>query len=82
LTTVASTDLGRGAHGGPLLNTSLQLVGVVFDGNVQSAAGQYLFLPDRMRTVAVDVRGILEGLSPVYGADRLVQEMTGGAPSQ
>ena len=82
LTTVASTDLGRGTHGGPLLNTSLQLVGVVFDGNVQSAAGQYLFLPNRMRTVAVDVRGVLEGLSPVYGADRLVQEMTGGAPSQ
>ena len=82
LTTVASTDLGRGAHGGPLLNTSLQLVGVVFDGNVQSATGQYLFLPDRMRTVAVDVRGALEGLSSVYGADRIVQEMTGGPPSQ
>jgi hypothetical protein len=76
LTTVASTDLGGGAYGGPLLNTSLQLVGVVFDGNAQSAAGNYLFLPHRMRAVAVDVRGVLEGLSAVYGADRLTQEMT------
>jgi hypothetical protein len=76
LTTVASTDLGGGAHGGPLLNTSLELVGVVFDGNAQSAAGAYLFLPERMRTVAVDVRGVLEGLSSVYGAEQLVQEMT------
>jgi hypothetical protein len=82
LTTVASTDLGPGAYGGPLLNTSLQLVGVVFDGNVQSAAGAYLFLPDRMRAVAVDVRGVLEGLSAVYEADRLVQEMTGEPASQ
>jgi hypothetical protein len=29
-----------------------------------------------MRAVAVDVRGVLEGLSAVYGADRLTQEMT------
>jgi hypothetical protein len=58
------------------VNTSLELVGVVVDGNVQSAAGEYLFLPERMRTVAVDVRGAIEGLSSIYGAERLVQEMT------
>jgi hypothetical protein len=75
LATVASTDLGARTHGGPLLNTSLQLVGVVFDQNVQGAAGEYLFLPRRMRVVAADVRGVLEGLS-LYEADRLVQEMT------
>jgi len=82
LTTVASTDLGGGAYGGPLLNTSLQLVGVVFDGNAQSAVGDYLFLPHRMRAVAVDVRGVLEGLSAVYGADRLTQEMTAETASR
>lgn len=82
LVTVASTDLGGGAYGGPLLNTSLQLVGVVFDGNVQSAAGEYLFLPRRMRAVGVDVRGILEGLSDLYQTDRLVEEMTGEPASQ
>jgi hypothetical protein len=48
---------------------------------VQSAAGAYLFLPERMRTVSVDVRGLLEGLSSVYEADALVQELTGSAPS-
>ena len=80
LTTVSSTDL-FGAHGGPLLNASLQLVGIQTDGNVQSAAGAYLFLPERMRTVSVDVRGLLEGLSSVYEADALVQELTGSAPS-
>jgi hypothetical protein len=82
LVTAASTDVGGGAYGGPLLNTSLQLVGIVFDGNVQSAAGEYLFLPRRMRTVAVDVRGVLEGLSSLYDANRLVQEMTGEPGSQ
>lgn len=82
LVTAASTDMGGGAYGGPLLNRSLQLVGIVFDGNVQSAAGEYLFLPRRMRAVAVDIRGVLEGLSSVYDANRLVQEMTGEPTSQ
>jgi hypothetical protein len=81
LTTVSSTDLGGGAYGGPLLNSSLQLVGIVADGNVQSAAGDFLFLPRRMRTVSVDVRGVLEGLSSVYNAEALVQEMTGESVS-
>jgi len=82
LVMAAGTDLGGQTYGGPLLNTSLQLVGLVFDGNVQSAAGEYLFLPRRMRTVAVDVRGVLEGLSSVYGADRLVGEMTDESASR
>ena len=81
LTTAASTDVGAEGAGGPLLNTSLQLVGVIVDGNAQSAAGTYLFLPDRMRTVAADVRGILEGLSTVYKADDLVEEMTAPSPT-
>lgn len=83
LTTVSSTDLGGGEYGGPLLNSSLQLVGIVVDGNVQSAAGSFLFLPDRMRTVSVDVRGVLAGLSSIYGAESLVEEMTAAeSPTQ
>lgn len=77
LTTVADTDL-MGAYGSPLLNASLQLVGLQVDTNVQAAAGAYLFLPNRMRTVSVDSRGILDGLAHIYDADALVRELTGG----
>lgn len=75
LATVSSTDLPN-SHGGPLLNSDLQLVGIQFDTNVQGAASPYLFVPDRMRTVSVDIRGVLEGLTHVYGAERLVRELT------
>ena len=75
LVTVSSTDL-PGTHGGPLLNSDLQLVGIQFDTNLQGGAGAYLFVPDRMRTVSVDIRGVLEGLTHVYGAERLVRELT------
>lgn len=82
LTAVASVDPGGGMRGAPLVNSALQLVGVVFDGNVQSAGAQYLFLPERMRTVALDIRGLLEGLDSVYETDALVEEIRGDAPSQ
>ncbi len=75
LTVATSTDV-MGAYGGPLVDTSLQLVGLQIDGNVQAAAGTYLFLPSRMRTVSVEVRGILAALSDVYGAEALVRELT------
>lgn len=77
LMTVADTDM-MGEYGGPLVDASLRLVGLHIDDNVQAAAGTYLFLPSRMRTVAVDVRGILAGLSHIYDAEALVQELTGG----
>lgn len=82
LTVVANTDMGGGEAGGPLLNTSLDVVGIRFDGNVQSAGGAYLFLPNRMRSVSTDVRGVLEGLTHVYGAESLVQELRGDVSSR
>ena len=53
------------------------MVGLAFDGNIESLAGDFIFLPDRMRTVSVDVRGMIEALDEIYDADRLVQEATG-----
>jgi len=78
LTRIASTDM-QGAYGGPLVDRSLQLVGIQIDDNVQGAAGAFLFLPQRMRTVAIDVRGMLEGLSSVYEAEALIEELEGEA---
>jgi hypothetical protein len=79
LVTAASIDPGGGMPGGMLLNESLQVVGVVTGGNVHSAVGEHLFLPDRMRAVSLDVRGLLEGLRSVYEVDRLADELTGAA---
>lgn len=76
---VSTNDITGGNSGSPLLNESLEVVGLIFDGNIESLAGDYIFLPGRMRAVSVDVRGMLEALDEIYDADRLVQEVTGGA---
>jgi hypothetical protein len=77
LTLAVSTDPAAGGRGAPLLNKYLEVVGVTVGTNIQAAAGEYIFLPERMRTVAVDLRGLQESLRAVYGADRLVEALVG-----
>ncbi len=74
---VSTNDITGGNSGSPVLSRDLKVVGLAFDGNIQSLAGDFIFLPDRMRTVSVDVRGMIEALDEIYDADRLVQEATG-----
>jgi len=76
---VSTNDITGGNSGSPLLNRDLKLVGLIFDGNIESLAGDFIFMPHRMRAISVDVRGMLEALDEIYDADRLVQEVTGGA---
>ncbi len=76
---VATADIIGGNSGSPVLNTDLELVGVAFDGNIESLPGDYIFLTERPRTVSVDARGILEALAEIYQADRVVEELTAGA---
>ena len=54
------------------------MVGVVFDGNIESLPGDYIYLPTLNRSVTVDVRAILEALDEIYDTDRLVLELTSG----
>jgi hypothetical protein len=75
---ISTADIIGGNSGSPVVDRNLRVVGLVFDGNIESLPGDYIYLDIRSRAVAVDVRGILESLRTVYRADRLVRELTGG----
>ncbi len=75
---VSTADIIGGNSGSPVLDDELEVVGVVFDGNIESLPGDYIYLPERNRSVAVDARAILEALDVVYDMDRLVLELTTG----
>ena len=77
---VSTNDITGGNSGSPLLNADLQVVGLIFDGNIESLAGDFIYRPERARAVSVDARGILEALGSVYEADRLVEEMAAAQP--
>ena len=76
---VSSADIIGGNSGSPVINQNLQAVGLIFDGNIESLPGDYIYLPTENRSVAVDVRGILEALEEIYRADRIFQELSTGA---
>ena len=73
---VSTADVIGGNSGSPVVNRELEVVGLIFDGNIQSLSGDYIYMPVLNRSVAVDVRGILEALEEVYGASRIVEELT------
>ncbi len=73
---VTTNDIVGGNSGSPVINVKGELVGLVFDGNIQSLPGYFVYDGKVNRTVAVDVRGMVEALKKVYKADALVAELT------
>jgi len=77
LNLVSTTDIIGGNSGSPTVNRKGEVVGIVFDGNIQSLAWNFVYEDKEARSVHVDSRGIVEALKTIYGATGLVQELTG-----
>jgi hypothetical protein len=72
-----SNDIVGGNSGSPLIDTRGNIVGLIFDGNIDSIAGSYWFDPARNRAIAVHPAIIREALDQVYGAKSLLTELEG-----
>lgn len=76
---ISTTDIIGGNSGSAIINRKKQVVGLAFDGNIESLAGAYIFAPENgNRTIGVDSRGILEALRHAYKATRIVEEIERG----
>ena len=73
---VSTNDITGGNSGSPLLDREGRVVGLIFDGNIQSLSNDFHYSETQARAVSVDVRGMLEMLRDAYRARTLVSELT------
>lgn len=76
---VSTCDIIGGNSGSPVINRRAEYVGLVFDGNMQSLAGDYYYDGRENRAVSVDSRAIIEALAKIYDAEELAAELRTGA---
>ena len=74
---VATGDIIGGNSGSPVVNRDGELVGLIFDGNIESMAGDFVYDGTKNRAVAVHSAGMIEGLRKLYGAGALADELEG-----
>jgi hypothetical protein len=74
---VSTADIIGGNSGSPTVNQAGEVIGIIFDGNIQSLVLNFYYDDRQARAVSVDSRGIIEALRKIYGADGLADELTG-----
>jgi hypothetical protein len=75
---VATCDVVGGNSGSPFINRNAEIVGVAFDGNIQSLPGDFIYDPAVNRTVGVHSAGMLEAIRKLYKFERLAEELKNG----
>ena len=72
---VCTADIIGGNSGSPVINEKMELVGLIFDGNIQSLTADYLYSDRQGRSTSVHSNAIRDAIRNIYGADSLADQL-------
>lgn len=75
---ISTNDIVGGNSGSAVLNINAEVVGLAFDGNIESLPGNFIFTTEANRTVSVSALGMIEAIRDLYKADALSKEIISG----
>jgi hypothetical protein len=75
---VTTNDIIGGNSGSPVINRQGDIVGLIFDGNIESLVGDFVYSGETNRAVAVHTAAMTEALKKLYNTDTLLEELTTG----
>lgn len=75
---ISTNDIIGGNSGSPVINKDGEIVGLAFDGNMESLVDNYIYNQDVPHTVSVDSEGMIEAIKNLYKVKRLAEELRSG----
>lgn len=72
---VSTCDITGGNSGSPTINDKGEIVGIIFDNNIEGLPQTYQYSDDQARAVHVASQGIVEALHKLYGQAALLKEL-------